>query len=415
VLRGNLLLTARQAARQQAQAVATQLATPGAKALPAGLAAYGVERVTAVPKSPIVLSVTAPNDRTTVMLTTPSTKYALATEQVPSATGPARMVTAGVSLRPAESALHTVMWMLVPGVPLLLMLVAAVTWCVAGRAMRPVAAITNEVAVITASDLHRRVPVPRAQDEIRELATTMNTTLDRLERASDRQLRFVADASHEFRSPLATLRTRLELAQLNPRTWPDVTAEALADTERLQHLADDLLLLARLDAGEPAKQDQVDLAQVAAEEVTRRRPHPHPKINLDLEPDVIVHGSRAHLGRLLTNLLDNAVRHAESTVTIRVATDKTHALLEVADDGAGIPEADRERIFDRFTRLDAARSRDEGGAGLGLAIARDIAVRHHGTLTATNPQKGARLVTQLPTQKPKSKPQSFTTPTASSR
>jgi signal transduction histidine kinase len=300
--------------------------------------------------------------------------YAVAGVKVSTETGPA-MVWSRVSLAGAEAALRTLYGALLPGVPAVLLVVAAMTWLSVGRALAPVAAIRAKVAHITARDLHQRVPVPRSKDEIAALATTVNGTLDRLETAVETHKRFVADAAHELRSPIATLRARLELAAPS-----ELTREALADVERLQSLAADLLMLAKLDAGEPLRTGELDLGQVAAEESLRVRRRPEVRVDLDVEPDVVMKGSRAHLARLVTNLTDNAVRHAASTVRVRVRGDADEAVLEVLDDGPGIPFEQREAVFDRFTRLDEARARDAGGAGLGLPIARDIAVRHGGTL-----------------------------------
>ncbi|WP_067177380.1 sensor histidine kinase [Microtetraspora niveoalba] len=298
-------------------------------------------------------------------------------------------VTARSSLEPAENALRTLNRLLIFGVPALLLLVAGMTWYVMGRALVPVSGIQAKLADITARDLHQRVPVPSTRDEIAALARTVNATLDRLENAVEQHKRFVADAAHELRSPIATLRTRLELAA---RSEP---AEALADVERLQSLAADLLLLARLDAGEPPRDDEVDLGQVAAEESLRPRPRPEVGVRLAVEPDVVVNGSRAHLARLVTNLVDNAVRHARSTVEVRVANEDGVALLEVRDDGPGIPPEHRQAVFERFTRLDWARTRDSGGSGLGLAIVREIALLHGGTVSVTDRGAGACLVVRL--------------------
>lgn len=300
--------------------------------------------------------------------------FAVAERKVITATGPA-MVWSRVSLASAEQALSTLYSALLPGVPALLLVVAVMTWLSVGRALAPVAAIRAKVAHITARDLHQRVPVPHSKDEIAALATTVNGTLDRLETAVERHKRFVADAAHELRSPIATLRARLELAEPS-----ELTEEALADVGRLQSLAADLLMLAKLDAGEPLRTAELDLGQVAAEESLRARRRPDVRVELDIEPDVVMKGSRAHLDRLVTNLTDNAVRHASSTVCVRVHADADEAVLEVLDDGPGIPFEQREAVFDRFTRLDEARARDAGGAGLGLPIARDIATLHQGTL-----------------------------------
>ncbi|MGW0810477.1 ATP-binding protein [Nonomuraea sp. NPDC002799] len=301
-------------------------------------------------------------------------QYAVAGKKVSTAGGPA-MIWSRVSLESAGQALRTLYSGLLPGVPAVLAVVAAMTWFSVGRALAPVAAIRAKVADITARDLHQRVPVPDSKDEIAALASTVNGTLDRLETSVGTHKRFVADAAHELRSPIATLRARLELAEPS-----ELTKEALADVERLQSLAADLLMLAKLDAGEPLRTGELDLGQVAAEESLRVRRRPEVRVELDIEPDVVMKGSRAHLDRLVTNLADNAVRHAVSTVRVRVRADEDTAVLEVTDDGPGIPAEQREAVFDRFTRLDEARARDAGGAGLGLPIARDIAHLHDGTL-----------------------------------
>ncbi|TMR25579.1 HAMP domain-containing histidine kinase [Nonomuraea turkmeniaca] len=301
-------------------------------------------------------------------------EYAVAGMKVTTQTGPA-MLWSRASLAGATDALRTLYGALLPGVPAVLLVVAAMTWFSVGRALAPVAAIRAKVAHITARDLHQRVPVPRSKDEIAALATTVNGTLDRLETAVETHKRFVADAAHELRSPIATLRARLELAEPS-----ELTREALADIERLQSLAADLLMLAKLDAGEPLRTAELDLGQVAAEESLRVRRRPEVRVELDIEPDVVMKGSRAHLDRLVTNLTDNAVRHAASTVCVRVHAETDEAVLEVLDDGPGIPFEQREAVFDRFTRLDEARARDAGGAGLGLPIARDIATLHQGSL-----------------------------------
>ncbi|GAA3792882.1 hypothetical protein GCM10022226_10170 [Sphaerisporangium flaviroseum] len=300
-------------------------------------------------------------------------------------------VHARTSLEPARVALDALRKLLFVGIPVLLLLVTGMTWLLVGRALAPVSAIRTKFADITASDLHQRVPVPATGDEVARLARTMNVTLDRLERAVERHRRFVADAAHELRSPIATLRTRLELGR---REAPGLARESLTDVERIQRLAADLLLLARLDAGEPLRTEEVDLGQVATEEALRTR-RGDVKIALDIATDVVVPGSRPHLGRMVANLVDNAVRHAESAVTVRVTAPAT---VEVADDGPGIPAEYRESVFDRFTRLDEARARDAGGSGLGLAIARDIAHAHGGTLVVAEPAgagQGARLRADL--------------------
>ncbi|GAB7104528.1 HAMP domain-containing sensor histidine kinase [Streptomyces phaeofaciens JCM 4814] len=300
-------------------------------------------------------------------------------------------VHAGAPLEAERSAVRTALTALLIGFPLLLAVVAGVTWLVTRRALRPVEGIRREMAAITASaDLGRRVPEPDTHDEVARLARTTNETLAALETSVERQRRFVADASHELRSPIASLRTQLEVGAAHPGLL-DV-AGAVEDTVRLQRLAADLLLLARLDAGEgPVQGARVDLAALVREEAAGRA-----GVRVDVEP-VEVAGSRGQLGRVLANLLDNARRHARSAVVVTVRREGALVFVGVADDGDGVPEADRERIFERFVRLDDARGRDDGGAGLGLAIARDVAVRHGGTLTVRRtPAGGALFELRLP-------------------
>ncbi|WP_229758611.1 sensor histidine kinase [Peterkaempfera bronchialis] len=279
--------------------------------------------------------------------------------------------------------------------------VAVVAWAATGRALRPVERIREGMASVSATELHRRVPIPPDGDEITRLAVTTNRTLDRLEEAVARQQRFVADASHELRSPVANLRTGLEVALAHPdrAPWPEVAQDALANTERLHRLIDDLLVLARLDAAAPAPTSRVDLADAARSEAAdRSRPGVRLRYAADGRVPVPVAGDRGQLRRMIRNLLDNAERHARSAIDVRVGADGSgDALLVVQDDGPGIPEPDRQRVFERFTRLDDARARDDGGSGLGLAIVREIAARHGGSVRAdTADGGGARLTVRLP-------------------
>ncbi|MFI6037151.1 ATP-binding protein [Streptomyces sp. NPDC051315] len=317
--------------------------------------------------------------------------YRFASVQVETEDRGTLTVYAGAPLSGERSAVRTALTVMLIGFPLLLAVVAGVTWLVTRRALRPVEGIRREMAAITASaDLARRVPEPDTHDEVARLARTTNETLAALETAVERQRRFVADASHELRSPIASLRTQLEVGVAHPELL-DVPG-AVEDTVRLQNLAADLLLLARLDAGERPGRTRVDLAALAREETAHRA-----GVTVDAEP-VEVAGSRGQLGRVLANLLDNARRHARSAVAVAVRREGRWAVVEVSDDGDGVPEADRERVFERFVRLDDARSRDDGGAGLGLAIARDVAVRHGGTLTVRETAAGGALFElRLPT------------------
>ncbi|MFC4054351.1 sensor histidine kinase [Actinomadura syzygii] len=276
-------------------------------------------------------------------------------------------------------------------------LAAWITWRIVGRTLGPVEAIRAQLAEISATDLSRRVPEPPGQDEIAELARTANATLDRLERAVGRQRQFASDASHELRTPIAGLRANLEDASMHPddNDLRAVVESALRDTDRLESIVTDLLLLARIGTGGTSVQEPIDLSALADAEIRRRAFGL--KIVTDLTRDVRVRGVRMQFARLLGNLLDNAERYADSRITIRLTRQDGRALLTVTDDGAGIAPADRERVFERFTRLDAARSRGAGGAGLGLAIAREIAQAHGGTLRIEDaPCGGARLALRLP-------------------
>ncbi|WP_202868833.1 sensor histidine kinase [Kribbella antibiotica] len=290
------------------------------------------------------------------------------------------------SLKLEHSAVRTVRLAMAGGLPPLLLLVGGLTWLVARRALRPVAAIRSEMAAITAStDLSRRVPEPDSQDEIARLARTTNETLTALEASEERQRRFVADASHELRNPLSSLRTQLEIGAAHPELLN--LDGIIQDTVRLQKLASDLLLLARLDSGEQsAKAAEVDLAGLLEPDGVR----------IAESTSLLVRGSASQLGRVVDNLVANAQRHAATEVVLTLRRDGDDAVLEVADDGTGVPEDQRERIFERFVRLDDARSRDDGGAGLGLAIARDVVRRHGGSLTVnTGPAGGAVFTMRL--------------------
>lgn len=303
-----------------------------------------------------------------------------------------------VSMDDDAETLATVATLLAIAVPLLLLLVAVTTWLVVGRALRPVERIREEVDGITAERLHQRVPVPETADEIAALATTMNGMLNRLDAAATAQRRFVSDASHELRSPLATIRQHAELAQAHPEvTSIGELAEVVSEEGlRLQGIVESLLLLARLDEGASTLDEAVDLDDIALGEVRRLR-----AAGLDVDGTGIhaarVHGDPRLLGQLVRNLADNAARHSRGRVAIAVIPSDGYVFVTVEDDGAGVLAEERERIFERFVRLDEARSRDAGGSGLGLAIARGIAGSARGTLVVDDSRwGGARFVLTLP-------------------
>jgi signal transduction histidine kinase len=331
----------------------------------------------------------------------------ITTSRVPTSTGLVELVAAS-PLEPIERSTDAVRSGLLVALPLLVLGTAGLTWVLAGRALRPVEAIRTEVDSITGSTLDRRVPVPDSGDEVARLARTMNDMLDRLQDASTRQQRFVADASHELRSPVAAIRTELEVAQrtAGPADWPAVAERLLSEEARLEAVIADLLLLATLDEGAPLPDAVVvDVADEAREEARRRVPdRTGVRVEVDA-PDVApVRGNRTQLRRAVANLLDNAGHHARSTVRLSVHERDGRVRLIVDDDGPGIPRADQERVFERFVRLDDHRARSgTGGAGLGLSLVRRIVEGHHGTARVdTSPLGGARLVLDLPAAAPSS-------------
>jgi signal transduction histidine kinase len=297
---------------------------------------------------------------------------------------------------------------LVIGLPALVAGVAIIAFLLVGRALRPVEAIRAEVDAITGSTMHRRVPEPPIGDEIGRLARTMNAMLDRLDATATRQRQFVADASHELRSPVAVIRTGLEVARrkADRANWSAVADAALAEESRLEALLDDLLLLATHDeSGAPARQaGPVNLSALVSAEAQRPRRVPvdvaHPDTNATTEP-VVIPGADGDLTRMVSNLVDNAARHAATVVHIDLASQNDIVRLTVDDDGPGIAPGDRHRIFERFARLDDSRSRDRGGSGLGLAVVRSIVTRHRGHVwVEDSPTGGARFVVELPARSP---------------
>lgn len=293
---------------------------------------------------------------------------------------------------------------LVVAVPLVSLLLAAATWYLVGRTLRPVEAIRSQVAGIGAGDLDRRVPEPGTGDEVDRLARTMNEMLGRIEAGAARERRFVSDASHELRSPLARMRVGLEVDAAHPATADPAATRAgiLADVIGLQELVDDLLQLAgaeaatATDAPVPVDLDDVVLAEAAAARATTDH-----RLDLSGVGAAQLLGHPRALARVVRNLLDNAVRHARSTVVVVLQERTTDVVLTVSDDGPGVPPAERERVFDRFVRLDEARTAGTGGTGLGLAITRAIVTAHGGTITiGDSPSGGAALHVTLPKPPP---------------
>jgi signal transduction histidine kinase len=288
--------------------------------------------------------------------------------------------------------------LLVIGVPFLLVLAGGTVWLVVGRALRPVEQIRGAVTAITLADLSQRVPEPGTGDEIGRLARTMNDMLARLDDSAARQRRFVADASHELRSPLTAIRTGLEVGLSHPdrAPWPEIARRAVRQSQRLEHLIAELLVLAKADAQQAAARRQpLDLAALLAD-LRDATLAPGISIDLSVPPGTVTAGNQEDLSRMFRNLLDNAVRYARHRVAITAAAGPDGVVVEIADDGPGIPAEERERVFGRFVRLDVSREQASGSAGLGLAIAREIAAAHDATIVLTEaPDGGTRAVVTL--------------------
>lgn len=312
--------------------------------------------------------------------------------------GVGRVITAQ-SLETVQRSTTIIVSLIAIGYPLVLIVVAITCYWLAGRALAPVEAIRRRVGEVSAVDLSARVPVPDSGDEIARLAVTMNSMLARLQASADSQRRFVADASHELRSPLATIRATAEVAGAHPEAldWRAAAGSVLAETDRLERLVADLLLLARADEdGLAMRVEDVDLDDVVTNEAARLRRLAALDVVVDVR-SVRVRGDLQHLARAVRNLTDNAARYATTTVALQLRAVEGLARIEVVDDGPGIPQAEHQRVFERFVRLDASRDRGSGGTGLGLAIARQIARAHGGDLVVAPAQPpGARLVLTVP-------------------
>ncbi|MER6352480.1 ATP-binding protein [Streptomyces sp. NPDC001634] len=283
-------------------------------------------------------------------------------------------------------------------VPSAVAVLTGVVWLLTGRALRPVEALRAQTAEITACDLGRRLDVPPADDALGRLARTLNDLLARLDVSTQRQRQFVADAAHELRSPLSSLHTQLEVAVRHPGSadWRARGPALIEESERLSRLVDNLVGLARLDARPRLRKRPVDLEEIVFHEVSHARRRTALVIDQRAVSAARVNGDGDALGRVVCNLLDNAIRYAVERIEVSLCVHDGSAGLVVADDGPGIPEADRSRVFDRFTRLDGARARDTGGSGLGLAIVHDVVAAHGGHIRIEDNAPGARIVVSIP-------------------
>jgi len=312
------------------------------------------------------------------------------------------LIVVGRSAEQVEKATQTSSLLLAFSVPAALALLALAVWVSLGRALRPVESMRRQAATITSAHLHQRLAVPEGDDEIPRLAATLNEMLDRIDGANRLQRQFVSDASHELRSPLASLRQLAEIARDYPDRVPPgaLARDVLLEEQRMEELVTALLILARVDdrpqSGRGA--DAVDLDDLVLEEVRRLRHDDGPRVDVSAVSAGQVAGDRVLLGQVVANLLSNALRHARSEVRVTLQEQEGQVVLSVEDDGNGIPEQERARVFERFVRLDEARTRDGGGSGLGLAIVRKVVEDLHGAVDVLPaPIGGARFVVTLPT------------------
>jgi two-component system OmpR family sensor kinase len=307
------------------------------------------------------------------------------------------------SLGGVQSTLHRLILIELIATAAVLAALAAIALWVVRLGLRPLRAIEQTAAAITAGDLSQRIDHPDPQTEVGQVGSALNTMLDRIE-ASDRRLRrFIADASHELRTPLSAVRAYAELFGRGAATHPDDLERSMSgirrEAERMSVLVDDLLLLARLDEGRPLERERVDLAALVGEAVDAARVvEPARPIESSLEPAEVT-GDEVRLRQVLDNLLANARAHtpADTPVSIELRSEDGRAVLTVADHGPGLTEEQSARVFERFYRADDSRARSSGGAGLGLSIVAAVTEAHGGTIEARpTPGGGATFVIALP-------------------
>jgi heavy metal sensor kinase len=319
-------------------------------------------------------------------------------------------VLVGAALSPLENTLRQVSIELLVLAPLVLVLGIVGSFWLAKRAFRPITRLTTIARTIQQGDLHSRVPVPYTNDEVHLLAVTFNEMIDHIEKLLSHQRRFLSDASHELRTPVAALRSMTEVALAQPRSIEDYTLllqEMNGQMERLGHLITSLLMLARADEGQiNFEREMLHLDVLAEAVVTTLEPLAAERgiaLHKQIETNVTVMGDEARLMQVVMNLLDNALTYTDTngTVTLLLEKTSTHALLRVRDTGCGIPTEHLPHIFERFYRVDRARSRSVGGAGLGLAITQWIVTMHEGTMTVeSHPGKGSQFSVTLPHSHP---------------
>ena len=382
--------------------------------VPNPLPVSGSQVVQVVDSSGAVVSASMTADRLTPLLRPPELTKALAGERIsipgaraglsgtlraialpagsPSAS---RSVIVAVPVSDIEQSQRVLRNTLLLAYPPLVAIMALIAWRVIGSTLKPVETLRSGAARISGSDQDERLAVPESADEIRALALTLNDMLDRLAAARGRQRAFVADAAHELRSPLASMRTQLEVAQ-HLGEGGELATDLLADVARLSTLVEDLLLLARAgsDTTHPSLRESVDVRALLVATAERYAGARVP-VSVTGGQAVYANVNADELRRVLANLVDNAVRHASSVVVLAVRADNGGALLTVVDDGPGIPAGERERVFERFARLDDARDRDAGGTGLGLAIVRELLRRSEASISLQENPSGPGLTAKV--------------------
>ena len=331
----------------------------------------------------------------------------------PAVNGMRYVVEVGAPMAPVEAMLHQFLVLLAIGLPVAILVAIGVGYLLVGRALAPVDQIARKAEQITQHNLSERLPVARTAEELKRLSLSLNLMIGRLEEALLNSKRFVADASHELRTPLTTMRAELESMVSDGQLTPDLRetlGSLLEEVERLTRIVEQLFALSRLDAGEAQTEwvqfDLSELAATTADQMSLLAEDKGIAVRYDAKQPVMVAGDRARLKQVVVNLLDNAIKYtpAKGTIHLRVDTANGHALLEVSDNGIGIPADALPHVFDRFFRVDKARTRDPGGAGLGLAIVKSICTAHGATVQAFSSRDGSLFRITLPVTPGKQSP-----------
>jgi heavy metal sensor kinase len=350
------------------------------------------------------LPATITND--TRKVTLPGSSLLVAAQTARALDGTQYRVEVGTSGASSEATLGRVLMMLAIGLPIAVAAAVGGGFLLVRRALRPVERIAGKAEVITQHNLRERLPVVTSGDEIERLSVSLNRMISRLEEAVNGSKRFVADASHELRTPLTVMRGELENLAQDTQLRIDTReslGSVLEEVERLREIVEGLLALSRLDVGEPpAELARFDLAQLAAstaEQMSLLAEDKHLTVVCELSEEVPVEADRARIKQVVVNLLDNAIKYTPrgGRIGLSVARDGDFAVLDVTDNGIGIPAEALARVFNRFYRVDESRSREQGGAGLGLAIVKSICAAHGAEVQVTStPGKGSRFRIRQP-------------------